>query len=95
MLGIGITYDQNKTEAVWLGSNAAPLLNLETKEEIKLLGLTIINTKCAEHNWGKKEQEIKSEIKIWRISNYKTRIQIITLVFPNYYSWPLVVLLRV
>lgn len=53
MLGIGITYDQNKTEAVWLGSNAAPLLNLETKEEIKLLGLTIINTKCAEHNWEK------------------------------------------
>lgn len=50
----GTRLNQNKTEAVWMGSSTAPLLNIEVKEEIKLLGLSITNNKCAERTWGEK-----------------------------------------
>ena len=73
----GAKLNNSKSEAVWIGEGDPAMINLAVKEEIKILGSTILNRKCSKTNREKKEQEIKTEIEKWKISNYKSRIQVI------------------
>ncbi|MGL5820184.1 MAG: reverse transcriptase domain-containing protein, partial [Sarcina sp.] len=73
----GAKLNHNKTEAIWMGSNTTPVLDIQVQHEIKILGLIISKNKCIERNWEGKESEIKEEMGKWKIANYKTRIQVI------------------
>ena len=73
----GAKLNNSKSEAVWIGEGDHAMINLAVKEEIKILGSMILNRKCSETDWEKKEQEIKTEREKWKISNDKSRIQVI------------------
>uniref|UniRef100_A0A8B9GNW5 Reverse transcriptase domain-containing protein n=1 Tax=Astyanax mexicanus TaxID=7994 RepID=A0A8B9GNW5_ASTMX len=73
----GAKLNTNKTEGIWMGEKDHPQIEIELKEEVKILGLIIKRNNCNDFNWDKKSQEIKNELGRWKIANYKTRINII------------------
>lgn len=76
----GAQLNHAKTECVWIGEeNKSPGLNIEVKNEIKILGIYISNTECVKRNWDRKEKEILEETEKWknRSTNYKSRIGIV------------------
>ena len=76
----GAKLNQNKSEAVWVGKpELRPPLDMEVKDQIKVLGIIVSNQNSAETNWQNKEIEIKKEIQKWadRDTNYKTRVDIL------------------
>lgn len=63
-LASGAKLNHSKTEGVWKGEESdRGDINIQIKQEIKLLGLTICNKDCAEVNWEKKLSEVKEEVK--------------------------------
>lgn len=76
----GAKLNNDKTEGVWFGkSERRPAINIQEKDEMKVLGLYITNQNCYEKNWGKKEGEVKEELLKWenKTNNYKTRIELV------------------
>lgn len=78
-LASGAKLNHEKTEGVWIGTESKkPHLNIQIKEEIKILGLTLCHNDCSERNWDEKLNIVKEEINKWRNkdTNYKSRINI-------------------
>lgn len=76
----GAQLNHNKTECVWIGDqDESPGVDMEVKDEIKILGVYISNKECVQRNWERKEKEIQEETEKWkyRDTNYKSRIGII------------------
>uniref|UniRef100_A0A672ZIS7 Reverse transcriptase domain-containing protein n=1 Tax=Sphaeramia orbicularis TaxID=375764 RepID=A0A672ZIS7_9TELE len=76
----GAVLNHNKTEGVWIrNADDKPNLNIQTKEEIKILGITFGNNNCGERNWDQKMTLIKEEVNRWqnKNTNYKSRINIV------------------
>lgn len=56
----GASLNHAKSEVVWIGNpTAQPPLDIEVKEEIKILGLIVSNGDPSQINWQNKEKEIK------------------------------------
>lgn len=73
----GAKLNSNKSEAIWIGETDPTPIKITVRKEIKILGLRIVNARCSETNWEKKEEEIKNEIENWKMLDYKGKIQVI------------------
>lgn len=59
----GAKLNQDKTEGVWIGSELNKTdINIQVRQEIKVLGFWIDGKDCCHLNWSKKESEIKEDV---------------------------------
>ena len=76
----GAKLNPSKTEGVWIGDEVDKTnINIQIKQKIKILGLTICNFDCSETNWENKLCEVKNEVSKWqnKNTNYKSRVNIV------------------
>lgn len=76
----GASLNHTKTEAIWIGNEKDKnFINIELKNEIKILGIFIDNDNCAENNWNKKIEEAIDEtnkFQNWNVS-YREKVELI------------------